>query len=327
MKSMPHRSVPFATKIAFGMTCSAVIGLNLLILRTEQRTDAEISEMAGLVYGRSSQSALSLDTTTALTTLMSNVVKAESQLAGLESARPESSLVGVEDRLRRSIEIATALAAALAEASRSTVGVGSDEYAAPNILYANYDLIDEVFELRNPPNTARNPATYTFAARYGNGLFPEVSFHEITKGQTAGDYKLLHVNVETRLGEVVKDKIVRYRRRKGGVREPVWSYKRLPGRQVVVLQLSHLQNGTAHIIHYPGIVSGESRVARQQIPVAWIEVGSDEKETRSRFPVMAGSEFSWENKTYLVTEVSPQQLTLVTSEPPTEHVWLLGGGP
>lgn len=321
-ESVPRRYVPSAEKIAFVAACCSVVAVNLFILHIEGQADAKISTIEQAVNER-----LARTNPTTLVTLLSNAISAERRLISLEVARPVSVLGSAEDRVRGLKKDANALAAALAEVNQDPASSGVSVSTVPRIVYANYDTIDEIFELCGPPNTLRNPATYTFATRYGSDLFPEIAFPEIARGQVAGAYKLLNVNVETRLGEVVKDKVVRHRRRKGGVREPVWSYKRLPSRQVVVLRIAHLKDGTEHNLHYPADGRGESRAARTQIPVAWIERRENENETKSQFPVMEGSVFSWGGSIYFVTKISPQELKLETREPPAKHVWLLGAGP
>lgn len=314
-------------RCAFGFLCVAVVAANVLILRTERLAESQIAVISAVVPEQSRQSPPVSVKESDVSALWSKAVDAERALIGLESARPLASLAGLEERVRQSTERAAALAAALANSKQGPLTATADVASEPRLFYADYSLVDEVFELRGPPNTARNPATYSFAARYGNNLFPEVSFPEISRGQIAGAYKLLNVNVETRLGEVVKDKVVRHRRRKGGIREPVWSYKRLPNRQVVVFQIADLRDGAEHVLHYPGEGQGEIRHLRTQTPVAWLEVRESETETKKQFPVMAGSNFTWGGSNYVVIEVSPQELKLETHEPPAKHVWLIGAGP
>lgn len=318
----------FAT-LFFAAACCAVVGANGVILLREHQAAGQVAEVREHIDAHSSAGLPDEDRQNADAALRKLDLDSHESARSLDSLRvaaPDALLAKTDERLRRLTGRLSSVTHRLVELSlipdRSEL-----QAAQPRILYAGYDVIDEFLEMAGPPNTLRNPATYTFTINYFGALFPEKKFGEVRRGQRVGDYKLAAVNVETRQGAIVKDKIVRHRRRKGGVREPVWSHRRLPSTQVVVVELSLLPGGSRHTLYYPASVRGEQGKVRREIPIGWMEIWESDEKCSSRFPVMRNSEFSWGGKTYQVEEVTPQELRLISPDSGEQTRWLRGGGP
>jgi hypothetical protein len=265
------------------------------------------------------------DHQSALSQLESDIRAAEKSLAQLKASSPRALVDAADDRVRALLDGVEATTKRMAEFTTLLEPQGAQKFT-PRIFYAEYDVTDEYVELSGPPNTLMNPAIYSFSISYSGRLFPERNLGAVARGDIFWPYKLEVVTVETRQGEIVKDKIVRHRRRKGGVREPVWSYRRLPSRQVVVLQLSNQQESTQHVIHYPSSEDGANRRIQREVPFAWIEAWESEDQKPSRFPVMRASEFTWGDTTYLVKEVTPQEIKLTAKQSGETTVWRFGSG-
>lgn len=327
---MPIAATSRTAKVLFGLACCAVFAGNTAIVIRERDAGGALEKIRQHTSGASGQSVADEpehDVGLAFSKLETEVGDTADRLARLRNTAPVGLLARADVRLRQfreRVSSATEKFAALAMIPNERP---SEATVRPRILYADYGLIEEFLEMAAPPNTARNPATYTFTISYAGQIFPEKKIGEIKRGQSVGVYNLDAVNVETRQGPVVKDKIVRYRRRKGGVREPVWSYARLPSKQVVVVEFSAVADRSRHTIHYPASDRGDQSRVRREVPVGWVEMWETEEECSSRFPVMAGSEFSWSGAGYRVEEVTPQELKLTALASGKPIRWLLGGGP
>lgn len=327
---MPIAATSRTAKVLFGLACCAVFAANTAIVIREhdaggglEKIQQHISGASGEIVADEPEHDLGL----AFSKLETEVSDAADRLARLRNTAPVGLLARADVRLRKITERVSSVTQKLAALAMIPNEPPSEAMVRPRIVYADYDLIEEFLEMAAPPNTARNPATYTFTISYAGQIFPERKIGEIKRGQRVGAYNLDAVNVETRQGPVVKDKIVRYRRRKGGVREPVWSFVRLPSKQVVVVEFSAAADRARHKIHYPASERGDQSRVRREVPVGWVEMWETEEECSSRFAVMAGSEFSWSGAAYRVEEVTPQELKLMALASGKPMRWPLGGGP
>jgi len=327
---MPPAKVVLTSKILFILTGCAILTANAVILLREYEAAEKLEEIERHI--RMAADERSPNVGQQGPGLMLRKLDAQSretgkQLASLGAAAPSVLLAKTADRLSQTTQRVASMTKRMVELSMIPEKPPSEAIVQPRIIYAAYDLIDELLEMSSPPNTARNPATYTFTISYPGDLFPETRFGEIRRGQSVGAFTLEAVKVETRRGPVVKDKIVRYQRGRGGVREPVWSHKRLPSKQVVVVELSALADRSRYKIFYPASERGEQSRVRREVPIGWMEIWETEEECTSRFPVMVGSEFSWSGSDYSVEDVTPQELKLMTLASGERSNWLLGSGP
>jgi hypothetical protein len=326
---MPPAKVVFTSKILIVLTGCAILTANAVILLREYEAAEKLEEIERHIrtaVDEHAPNAGQKEPGLVLRKLDAQSREIGKQLASLGAAAPSVILAKIADRLRQTTQRVASMTKRMVELSMIPEKPPSEAIAQPRIIYADYDLIDELLEMSSPPNTARNPVTYTFTISYLGELFPERRFGEIRCGQTVGDFTLEAVKVETRRGPVVKDKIVRYQRGRGGVRDPVWSYKRLPSKQVVVVEFSALADRSRHKIFYPASELGEQSRVRREVPIGWVEIWETEEECTSRFPVMVGSEFSWSGYDYSVEDVTPQGLKLIILASGERSNWLLGSG-
>jgi hypothetical protein len=326
---MPPAKVVLTSKILFVLVSCATLTANAVILLREYKAVEKLEGIERHILTAVDEHVASgnqKEPAAVLRKLDAQSRETAKQLAAFRAAAPSLLLAKTADRLRQKSQRVASMTQSMVDLSMISDKPPTEATAQPRIIYANYDLIDEFLEMSSPPNTARNPATYTFTISYPGELFLETKLGEIKRGQVVGAFSLDAVKVETRRGPVVKDKIVRYQRERGGVRAPVWSYKRLPSRQVVVAELSALADRSRHKIFYPASEKGEQSRVRRELPIGWVEIWETEEECTSQFPVMVGSEFSWSGSDYSVEDVTPQELKLKTVASGESLNLLLGNG-
>lgn len=316
----------------FAGVCCAVVAVNVVIVLREHQAGGQLEQIRRYLdpeqranAGKSDESGLK--PSSALSALNLKAEDTARNLASLQAAEPSALLVTAGDRLRQLTAEVSSLTQRLVNLSLIPDQPESESLVEPRIVYARYEVVDEFLELAGPPDTSRNPVTYDFTISYFGELFPAKHFGEIRLGQLMGNFKLEAVNVETRRGPVVKDEIVRYRRRKGGVMEPVWSHRRLPSEQVLVFELSSLADRSRHEIHWPAGSNSEQDKVRREVSAGWVEIWENNEECSNRFPVMKGSEFSWSGHNYRVDEVTIQELKLTEMNSGEQARWPRGGGP
>lgn len=244
----------------------------------------------------------------------------------IDTLAANAAVISEEEISRRinlvveALEATTGRLAASAFVSRDNE---ADEDGAPasEAMYSGHEVINEFLDLDGPPNTSSSRPRLSFKVRYQGDLFPIARYAGVSLGESFGNYLLEYANIETRKGAIVRDKIVRYQRTKGGVREPIYSYKRLPDFQVLKVTIRDKESKTRRFIHSPARAEGETETLQRAITIGWIGLRRGEEYMPNFFPLMQGSEFNWQDRMFRVDEITPQYLRVTDLETNESRQW------